>query len=141
LIESTPGRFVAGPEVDEWRCKKTKTREGGSSAKYLAAKKVREEIMARDWEVRTGKRREVVDLTTSANRKRQQLATEDDLRMQKGTLTPTEYAVYLGLHVETILRRVRTGQIPKVPGLGRTIRIPITHLAEAVNVKVQEATK
>ena len=137
LIESEPGRYVAGPKADEWRCVKTATREGGNSAKYLQAKKVRDELATRDWEVRTGKRREEVDLTISREDKLRQSGQEADIEMKKGTLTVAEYAQFMGWSTKTVIRRIRSGAIPTLNHGVRSYRIPITHLAEVVNVAAQ----
>ena len=138
LDETSPRRFMAGSKIEEWRTAKPikrGTRPGGSSAKYLEAKALRDQLANRAWMVSRGKLPDprkggIPDGLTTSHEARSGQLRPRRAKVNPATVTVKECAEFTHLSPKTIRRRIADGTIPICPPLGRRVRIPKTFLVE-----------
>lgn len=136
LVEIEPDRWRPGPEAAAWAKARPKTREGGNSVAYRAAKALRERLAAEDWRMARG---DLTGTSPTDSHKAPQEGTTDmrSAASRASLLTYEETAERLACHRNTVANLVRRGSLPVVRLSATLARIPAQAVADLIEQRTR----
>lgn len=147
VVEIETDHWRPGPRAEAWAkaSREAKTREGGNSAAYRAAKALRESLAAEDWQMAKARGG---DLTPPGRTTAHKCVPEDANDMSAAAATATDdlisYATAadrMGISLRSIKRLVAIGDLPVVRLGANLARVDPAEVAELIRKRTTRAGK